>query len=214
MQINSDFQFLIRGGYNYLAIGNSITVHPITDFWWGEWGMAATKASSDYYHLVLEDLQKKYNNVNSVAWNYSVWENQAHDRTETYIQLDEFLDADINLITIQLSENVSDLTSFGIDFESLLGHIQDICPNARIIVIDDFWNGEKSEIKRNVCEKKGICFIDLSDLRGKEEYMVGIGTAVEGNDGIEHIVEHSGVAVHPNDNAMLTIAERIIDEVE
>lgn len=28
--------------FNYLAIGNSITKHPINDYWWSECGMAAS----------------------------------------------------------------------------------------------------------------------------------------------------------------------------
>ena len=30
--------------YNYLAIGNSITIHPLNEYWWNECGMAATTA--------------------------------------------------------------------------------------------------------------------------------------------------------------------------
>ena len=39
-------------GFNYLAIGNSITCHGITDFWWNEAGMAATTKEKDFVHLV------------------------------------------------------------------------------------------------------------------------------------------------------------------
>ena len=36
--------------YNYLAIGNSITLHGINDYWWNECGMAASTLENDYVH--------------------------------------------------------------------------------------------------------------------------------------------------------------------
>ena len=38
--------------FNCLFIGNSITVHPINEYWWNEIGMAASKKDNDYVHLV------------------------------------------------------------------------------------------------------------------------------------------------------------------
>ena len=201
------------GGYNYLAIGNSITVHPITDFWWGEWGMAASDISKDYYHIILKHLLDEKENVHSIAWNYSVWEMQAHDRTETYLTLDKYLDNDLNLITVQLSENVSDIQNFELDFKSLVLHLQELCPKATIVVIDDFWNEEKGQIKKDICNELGVIFIDLSNIRGNEAYMVGLGTIVKGDKGELHTIEHSGVSVHPNDAGMMYIADKVIDEI-
>lgn len=37
--------------YNYLAIGNSITIHQLNEYWWNECGMAATTAENDYAHI-------------------------------------------------------------------------------------------------------------------------------------------------------------------
>lgn len=34
-----------------------MTKHPICDYWWGEWGMAASKKQNDYVHLVAEKLK-------------------------------------------------------------------------------------------------------------------------------------------------------------
>lgn len=38
--------------FNCLVIGNSITKHGKCDYWWGEYGMAASKLSNDYFHLL------------------------------------------------------------------------------------------------------------------------------------------------------------------
>lgn len=208
------FTASVDDGFDYLAIGNSITLHPITDFWWGEWGMAASTPELDYYHLVTEDLENQYGSVNSARYNYYVWEIQAHDRTETYDFLDNWIVDGIDLITVQLSENASDLSTFHADFESLLRHIQEKCPSAEIVVIDDFWSDEKSRMKKSVCENMNISFADLSDIRGKSEYQAGMETKVHGTDGEEHIIEHSGVAAHPGDEGMRYIAEKVIEEID
>ena len=37
---------------SWTAMGNSFTLHSVTDFWWGLWGMAATHRDSDYVHVL------------------------------------------------------------------------------------------------------------------------------------------------------------------
>lgn len=200
--------------FNYLAIGNSITLHPITDFWWGEWGMAASEESLDYYHLVVSELEKAKGSINTIICSYSVWEIQSHDRTETYEVLDRYLTSGIDLVTVQLSENCYDISTFVEDFESLIKHIKELSPGAQIIVIDDFGNVDKHKMKKAVCEKMGIDFVDLSDFYGRDGYKAGMGTVVAGADGAEHVIEHSGVAGHPGDAGMRAIADRIIEKIQ
>ena len=198
--------------FDYLAIGNSITKHGLADYWWGEWGMAASDADHDYYHRVVGMLKRNsMNTVNSAVVSGYTWEVQSHDRDEALETIDPYLTYGIDLVTVQLSENASDLSTFEADFSSLLRHIKDVCGNnCQVIVIDDFWSEEKHNLKKNVCEEFDILFVDLSDIRGVAEYQVGMGTAVSGEDGEEHIIEHSGVAGHPGDEGMRIIAERVL----
>ena len=35
--------------YRYFAIGNSITRHSLSSYWWGDWGMAASTKDKDYF---------------------------------------------------------------------------------------------------------------------------------------------------------------------
>lgn len=230
--------------FNYLAIGNSITLHGIVDYWWSECGMAASTASRDYFTLVVNDLKQhlvandtndtnglminglnnadvtnvtdandKYREVNATRLNFSTWERLAHDRDETFEVLDPWLDKRINLITIQLSENALDLNTFEADLASLVEHIQARCPQTVVIIIDDFWSDEKSQIKRRVCEKLNIPFADLSDIRGKEKYQAKMGSIVYDAEGKEHKIEHNGVAIHPGDEGMRFISEQVIKEI-
>ena len=210
----AEFTNRISDNYDYLAIGNSITRHAITDFWWSECGMAASEACLDYYRQVAEGLETTFGSLNSAAYNYSVWEVQAHDRSETYEFLDEWLAPGIDLVTVQLSENCSDMTTFEDDFVSLISHIQEICGDGcKVLVIDDFWDDGKHDLKKSVCEVLEIPFVDLSDIRGDKAYMAEIGAAVFGDDGEEHVIEHNGVAAHPGDEGMAVIADRILEWV-
>lgn len=125
-------------GYNYLAIGNSITKHPINEYWWNECGMAASTADKDYVHIVSNSLNANYN-----AYNFVIWEIMSHDRGETLSMLDGMLGDSLDLVTIQLSENATDLSTFETDFEELIRYVQKQSPKARIIVVGDFWDEKK-----------------------------------------------------------------------
>ncbi len=203
-------------GYHYLAVGNSITLHGLADYWWGEWGMVASTKESDYVNRIVSALENEMRDeeIVNAAYNYSVWEVQSHDRAQTWEFLDQYLFPGIDLITVQLSENCSDLTTFQSDFAALLDHIMEKCgADVLLIVIDDFWSDEKSEIKRTVCEDMGITFVDLSDIRGKAQYQAGLGTTVYSDEGKANLIEHEGVASHPGDFGMEVIAQRVFEKV-
>ena len=201
--------------YNYLAIGNSITRHGLTDYWWNEIGMAATTADNDYVHLVADYLQDTYGDVCYYAVNFYKWENQAHDRAETYEDINPYLSSKIDLVTIQLSENVSDTTTFESDFEALINYIRNNAPKAVIYVIGDFWDsGDKESMKIDASTNTGVTFISLDEIKGNPEYQCGLGTIVYDVDGNKHIVEHEGVAGHPGDKGMKFIADSIIEALK
>lgn len=201
--------------FNYLAIGNSITVHTINSYWQNECGMAATKLENDYVHCLSKLLKMQKERVVERTFNFTVWETQSYDRGETLSLLDGMLSSKLDFVTIQLSENASDLTTFESDFEELIGYVQNSSPNARIVVIGDFWDeNEKDHMKQTVCKRYGIPFVDLSEIKNQEKYQCGLGTTVYDKDGNSRIVEHAGVAQHPNDEAMQWIAQKVYETVK
>lgn len=177
--------------------------------------MAATKLENDYVHQLSALMQKnKKEKVVPFAYNFSVWEVQSADRAETLPLLDGSLSDKLDLVTIQLSENASDLTTFESDYEELIRYVQKGAPNARIMVVGDFWDkSEKDSMKKEACEKCGVSFVSLDEIKGKEKYQCGLGTTVYDEEGNPHVVEHDGVAMHPGDEGMKWIAEKILTDL-
>ncbi|SCY70345.1 SGNH/GDSL hydrolase family protein [Butyrivibrio sp. INlla14] len=199
-------------GYNYLALGNSITIHGYATYWWNEIGMAASDADHDYFHRVVNYLETEYENVRGKAVNFTVWETQAYDRDETLVNLNPYLSAKLDLVTIQLGENVTDLSTYEKDYISLISYIKEKAPNAKIIIVGDYWNNDdRKQIKENVVNETSECFVSLDGITDNEEYTCGLGTIVYDQNGGEHVVEHEGVALHPGDKGMEAIADRIIE---
>lgn len=202
-------------GYNYLAIGNSITLHEINDYWWNECGMAASKETEDYYHKLCEKLKDEYGKISTYAYNFSIWEIMATDRAETLALIEPYLDKNLNLVTVQLGENVTNLNDFESDFEYLLEYIAEKLPNSEIIVIGDFWEKDnRDSIKEKVCLGGGWKYVDLSEIKDSSEYECGINTIVYDKEGNGHTVTHSGVALHPNNKGMSYIADAIFDKIK
>ena len=86
--------------------------------------------------------------------------------------------------------------------------------NASIIVIGDFGYLEDRDDRKQ--EAAAICNVDyikLSDLQ-HEEYHVGLNSVVLDHAGNKHVVEHAGVAKHPNDEAMKIISDRFMKIIQ
>ena len=88
------------GGINLLVLGNSITKHGLNEYWWNEIGMAASESSKDYYHKLVSELVTLYGKVNAYALNYSQWEINGHDRSQTFSIIDSLLCEQLDYIIL------------------------------------------------------------------------------------------------------------------
>ena len=210
----SSVQTLSGEPFRYLAIGNSITRHPECAYWWSEAGMAASQPERDYFHIVTDYLAEEHESVSASAVNFVEWEIAAADKSSTYSVIDPLLSEDLDLITLQLSENAVQSRSLGKNLADLVRYIQKKCPKAQLIIVDDFWSNAKSSAKKKTARSLNIPFADLSAIRGKEEYMQSLGSVVYGSDGGAHIIDREDVAKHPNDKGMAAIAQAIIKQIK
>lgn len=227
----SDHQYLILvitsgswragEGYDYLAIGNSITLHPRQSYWPDAMGMGATELQKDYYHLVCAGLSASRESVHSAALNYAIWEISSGARESVLYLLDPYLSGKLELVTIQLGENaIPDAAGFAADFPKLIQYIRGKAPNAQIVIVGNFWNcAVETAVKQQCAAAGGLAYVDLSDI-SVEPYVTGTSSPyVFGNElaydanGVGHTCSKEAVSCHPNNAGMQVIAQRILRTV-
>lgn len=197
--------------FDYLAIGNSITTHDACDYWPNTSGMAASTPEKDYFHLVSAGLEATKGKVNSYAFSLFAWEVIATDRGEMATLTDRYLTEDLDLITIQLGENAQDLSTFQDDYVYLIQHIRQLAPNAKILILGDFWSYEdRNLLKMQAAQQCGAIFVSLDAIMDDPTYQAGEKIEVTDQFGQIHEIRHGGVAKHPSDEAMAYIAQAIL----
>lgn len=97
----------------------------------------------------------------------------------------------------------------------LVEYIQKKASDVQIIIVGNFWNDDRlDQMKRRVCEKYNLAFIDLHSIQNDNDYKSYVGAIISGADGNEHTITDKMTAKHPNDEAHRFIAEMILNEVE
>ena len=202
------------GVYNILAIGNSITMHPVCSYWWGSWGMAASSQDKDYIHQVKAGLEQTYETVNLDIISVQSWETSSA-RSKQLHKFDDKLANNYDLVIIQLGENVSNLTTFKKDFNKLVSYIKERQADAKIVIVGDYWYKSGRETSKiSVATNQGCQYVDLSSIRGKKAYRASKGAKVLGDDGKLHTITNAAVISHPNDLGMEYIATKILEAIK
>lgn len=191
-----------------LFIGNSITLYPATKDWWGSgWGCGATAPENDYVHLtVAAKGYSSYDYMSLRAWEFSNTRNYELDDLDPYITKYQY-----GTIVIELGENVKGHEShFKEDLTDMITYIKTYNPNARIVMLDNFW-AYKSIIstKKEVAAAQGITYVSLSDIQGVQDYMLKAGDQYTTPDGTVYTIG-SFLAGHPNDAGFAAIAQHLI----
>ncbi len=197
-------------GYDWLALGNSLT-------WIESWGrgICSTQPDNDYFGIVKSFLKEHFDHVTAKRLHYGSWEQSAY-RDALFDYVDPYLTPELDLITIQLGENVHETDpkdrDYSEDLKELVKYIRAKCPSVQIIIVDDFWDHERSRIRKEVAEEMHVEFADLSEIRGKQEYQSREGTVYYLRDGTTKTVT-AEEATHPGDRGMAYIADRIIEKI-
>lgn len=193
----------------YLAIGNSLTVHPkVESLWWNECGMAASRPSKDFAHLIASKLKADLTVTNCGTANGS-WENSSsQERRRLADTLPE-----CDYCTIQYGENIYDnehLKTLKGDITYMIRHLKSLNPCVKIVLIGTFWldtpvHKKTDRIKKAVASKEHIYFVPL-----KKKEHVKKGTKVYGSDGSVHNVANPAVIAHPGDREFRYIARCVL----
>lgn len=198
-----------------VAIGNSITRHEITSYWWGDWGMAASSRDKDWVHLVLQRAKLAEPTATIEATNLAAWEQATTSAARNALlpQLDSVLTSDVDCVIIRLSENVQDITTLQADYQSLIQYIRTKSPLASIFAGGSFWVADaKDAAIAAACAAENVTFSKQSHLDSSDNKSA-IGAIVNGDDGQTHSVDNQGVANHPGDKGMEAISKIFINQI-
>lgn len=200
---------------NILYIGNSLLLG------FGNHGMASTTINDDYYAKVNAYLTSKGITPTTKKLSGVDFENATTDSAiTTWINnsLASKMSDDIQLVLIGIGDNVNTsekISEFTTSCGMLCSYIREHCPNARVAWFGLWYASSGSVTKLNIikeaCDKYGVTFIDISDLKAIEGNMSHIGATYIDAQGNEQTITQEGVASHPSDQGFTAIANRIID---
>lgn len=206
-----------------LCVGNSITQHQmIPDFWWGDWGMAASTVNTDYAHLLKYYLSNKYQNVSVTTTGLGSWEADVGGRANYLFLLDQYLAKQPNVVVVELGENCSVAGNFVFDYLYLINYIKWKSPGSKVILVGTsltYWCDPNIEYYKqyvyHICKYAGydIAYVDTSAICNNPLYEAHIGDLVAGWDFQWHAINNYAVAIHPSDVGMDYIARGIYSKI-
>lgn len=159
--------------------------------------------------MVKTELEGTYVKVNAYRYNFCVWE-MSSNRDSTLDLIDGFLSPNLDIVTIQLGENCSDISTYCADLSSLIDYIRVVSPEVRIIIVDDFWDEQRAGIRQQVAEIKKCEFANLGNIRNDRNFQSDDGILCYMTDG-SHIEVPKEAETHPGDKGMEYIAKEIIN---
>ncbi|MBN1469491.1 MAG: SGNH/GDSL hydrolase family protein [Fusobacteriaceae bacterium] len=178
-----------------LIIGNSLTLHPISEKvnWERVCGMAASSKENDYVHLLFEKLKTYKENILFKYTNYAIFEREFEK-----ISINELVEFNANFIIFQLGDNVSDLDNFKQNYIELINCFKNE-KTAILLTTPFFYSNEKNRIVSDVAKNTDSFLIDLSNLYSDKRNFAKA----------EYNYKHKGVGLHPGDFGMKNIADAI-----
>ncbi len=200
----SPIKFCGGDAFKLLFIGNSITMHGYRPSigWYGDnYGMAASSESKDYVHILMDKIKRIHPNAGYCILQVAEWEFQGHykEGIESIGGIDTVRDYKPDIIVIRFVENCPQNAEDNEIFKKIVIELVEYLKteSSKIIITTSFWHHPLDDALRESGRMLGCPVIELGDL-GDDESMKAIG-----------LFEHDGVANHPGDLGMQTIAERI-----
>lgn len=194
-------------GKKIMFVGNSITLHGILPSigWHNEWGMAASAQENDYVHILMNKINEIYPNSQYCICQVAEWESDYKNGTTKHCLYENAKNFEPDLIIMRFVENCPrdefDCEKFKMQMDALLSYLNK-SGKAKIIMTTGFWYHPGDNTIIEYAKENGLPSVVLGDL-GEQDEMKAIG-----------LFEHGGVANHPGDLGMKTMAERIFAEVK
>ncbi len=194
-------------GKKVMFVGNSITKHGVLEEigWFWDWGMAASALEKDYVHILVDKFNQLVPDSRFCLCQVANWERQYQNGTEVLEEYKNAREFQADIIVFRMIENCPhkdfDKDAFYREYRNLIDYLNPT-GEAKIVVTTGFWKHPGDDTIARVAEERGYPCIYLGDL-GEDDKMKAIG-----------LFEHTGIANHPGDLGMKTIAELIWNELE
>ena len=193
-----------------LFLGNSITLHPPAEGMSGSWGMAASSAEKDYVHIVLNAIEKRNGKKpESKVVNLADFE-RGFEQYDLAAKLKGEIEFQADTVILAIGENVPDLKTdeAKLKFRDSVSRMLKLLRADRrctIYVRSCFWpNAAKDSALKEACTAAGGVFVDISALSKDEKNYARS----------ERKFANTGIAIHPGDQGMSAIAERIVAAIK
>ena len=191
-----------NGGKRIMFVGNSITLHGVLKEigWNNEWGMAASAAENDYVHILMKNVKEYEPRAAFCICQVAAWESNYKNGKEKYPLYEKARVFDADIIITRFVENCPGKEFDGAVFKKEMADlIEYLNPSgkAKIILTTGFWHHPGDSYIADYGKENNLTVIPLGDL-GEDDKMMAKG-----------LFNHSGVAMHPGDLGMETIAARI-----
>ncbi len=194
-------------GVRILFIGNSITRHAPKESigWRYDWGMAASSKENDYVHVAKKAILEVAPEAAFCICQAADWEKNYKNGENELAKFVKAKDFNADIIVIRLIENCElkdfDAEIFEKEYTKLINFFNKN-ETAKVIITSSFWKHTGDDTLKSIADKNKFDFVYLGDL-GEDAQMRADG-----------LFEHEGVAAHPGDRGMSTIATRIFEKAK
>ncbi len=194
-------------GLRILFAGNSITMHGYRPSigWYGDnYGMAASCEEKDYVHRVMAAVNEKIPNSTYCIAQVAEWEMHYKNGRYFFDKIKAAAAFKPDVLVLRSCENCPEADFDADIFKREFGLLIDFLASdsgADVIFTTSFWHHAADESIKEVAEERGCPLVTLGDL-GQDPEMKALGK-----------FEHEGVANHPGDKGMQTIADRIVKAI-
>ncbi len=199
---------LEKGDFKVVIYGNSIALHgPCESIGWtNNWGMAASAREKDFAHLVVSGLEKKLGTKAEFRIrNLAAIERNFTTNISTVAEIRNDAEWSPDYVVIAIGENAPNIDAA--NEESYRKCLADIArpfaaldKKPKIVLRSPFWhNAAKAKCTREAATEVGAAYVDAGHLGAKAENKA-IG-----------LFSHGGVANHPGDLGMKSLADLILE---
>lgn len=192
-----------------LFYGNSLTIGL------DNYGMAASDYKHGWADLVSQAIKKVNPSFTYQSINGGYWENAttSADRiAELNNTVKPNIDASVDLVVIQLSDNVNTdekKATFDNDAKAIITWFRQQAPKARIVWIASWFNPPLIPAIAEACKERGALLCDIEQYARPQQYKSYVGAVWTDRQGVKHTIDSAGRANHPGDLGMKMIAESV-----